>query len=231
MTWSSPLPSEAPLVAPSLLAADFSRLADEVEAVERGGADWLHVDVMDAHFVPALTLGPVVVRGLRKLTRLDLDTHLMVHEPERLVAEFRVAGSDGITVHVEACRDVDSALGAVRSCGARVGLSLSPQTPFERVAPYLDRIDLLLVMTVVPGKGGQAFMPECLAKVEAAAQARSTRRLRFAIEVDGGIDAETAKAAGAAGADVLVAGSAIFRRPPYAERIAELRSAGSRPPP
>ena len=227
MTWSSPLPSEAPLVAPSLLSADFARLGEEIAAVETGGADWLHVDVMDARFVPALTLGPVVVRGMRRLTALPLDTHLMVHEPARLIDAFRAAGSDGITVHVEACADVASTLDAVRASGARVGLSLSPATPFQRVLAYLDRIDLLLVMTVVPGKGGQAFMPAMLPKIAAAAAARRAGAGQFAIEVDGGIDPETAPRVRAVGADILVAGSAIFGHPPYAERIAALRRAGT----
>jgi ribulose-phosphate 3-epimerase len=231
LIWSSPLPNERPYVAPSLLSADFSCLGDEIAAVERGGADWLHVDVMDAQFVPALTLGPVVLRGIRKLTGLYLDTHLMVHEPARLLHAFRAAGADGITVHVEASADVGAALEAVRATGARVGLSLSPDTAFARVEPWLDRIDLLLVMTVVPGRGGQAFMPAMLAKVEAAARARSRGAGRFAIEVDGGIDPETAPAARRAGADVLVAGTAIFARPPYAERIAALKAAGVAPTP
>jgi len=213
-------------VAPSLLSADFSRLGEEIAAVERGGADWLHLDVMDARFVAALTFGPVVVRGIRRLTALSLDTHLMVEEPVRLVDEFRAAGSDGITVHVEACADVAATLAAVRASGARVGLSLSPATPFARVEPYLDRIDVLLVMTVVPGKGGQAFIAETLDKVTAAARARSAGAGRFAIEVDGGIDATTAPRARRAGADILVAGSAVFRQPPYADRIAELHAAG-----
>jgi ribulose-phosphate 3-epimerase len=213
-------------VAPSLLAADFARLGDEIAAVERGGADWLHVDVMDARFVPALTLGPIVVGGIRRLTTLPLDTHLMVHEPRRLIDAFRRAGSDGITVHVEAAADVAATLTAVRHSGARVGLSLSPGTPFDAVVPYLAHIDLLLVMTVVPGKGGQAFMPEMLPKIEAAARLRQSGAGQFAIEVDGGIDPGTAVAARGAGADILVAGSAIFGQPPYAERIAALRRAG-----
>jgi ribulose-phosphate 3-epimerase len=213
-------------VAPSLLAADFSRLGDEIAAVEAGGADWLHVDVMDGHFVPAITLGPVVVRGIRRLSGLYLDTHLMVDEPARHAAAFRAAGADGITVHVEAARDVGATLDAVRATGARVGLSLRPDTGFEAVLPYLDRIDLLLVMTVVPGKGGQAFMADMLPKVQQAAAARAAGAGRFAIEVDGGIDAQTAPEARRAGADVFVAGSAIFGHPPYADRIAALRAAG-----
>jgi ribulose-phosphate 3-epimerase len=210
-------------VAPSLLAADWSRLAAEVEAVVEAGADLLHVDVMDGRFVDNITVGPVIIRGLRKLTGLFLDTHLMIHEPKRYVQAFRAAGCDGITVHAEATQDLHATLAAVRASGAQVGLALNPQTPLEPYASYLDGVDLLLVMSVQPGHGGQSFRAEVLPKLEAAARLRRERGLDFAIEIDGGIDAATASAARRAGADVLVAGTAIFRSPPYAERIAALR--------
>ena len=227
-SWPRP-PIDRPLVAPSLLAADFSRLAEELAAVEGAGADLLHLDVMDGTFVADITLGPVVVRGIRRLTKLFLDTHLMVVEPERHVARFRAAGADGITVHVEACADIATALDAVRATGARIGLALNPDTPFESVRPHLDGLDLLLVMSVFPGRGGQAFIPDVLPKLEAAAAERARRGLGFAIEVDGGIGPETAAAARRAGADVLVAGTAVFRHAPYATSIAALRAASPAP--
>jgi ribulose-phosphate 3-epimerase len=214
-------------VAPSLLAADFSRLGQEIEAVETGGADLLHLDVMDGQFVDNITMGPVILRGIRKLTRLYLDTHLMVEEPRRYVQAFRDAGADGITVHVEATRDLDGTLRAVRDSGADVGLSLNPDTPLGPWLPYLDRIDLLLIMSVQPGFGGQAFQPEVLSKLKRAAEIRAENDYRFALEIDGGIDAETGREARRAGADVLVAGSAIFRHPPVAERIAALHRVGA----
>ena len=213
-------------MAPSLLAADFGRLADELGAIETGGADLVHLDVMDGQFVDNITLGPVVIRGIRKLTSLFLDTHLMVQEPQRYVDAFRAAGCDGITVHVEATRDVHGALAAVRGSGAQVGLALNPDTPLAACVPYLDAIDLLLVMSVHPGHGGQKFRVDVLSKVEEAAERRRDLGLTFAIEIDGGIDARTAAPARRAGADVLVAGTAVFRHPPYAERIAALRAAG-----
>ena len=228
MTWWRPLPNESPAVAPSLLAADFSRLGEELHEIERAGADLVHLDVMDGQFVDNITLGPVVVRGIRKLTSLFLDTHLMVQEPQRYTGAFRAAGCDGITVHVEATSDVPGALAAVRQSGAQVGLALNPETPLERCEPHLDAIDLLLVMSVQPGHGGQTFRAEVLRKVQRAAALRQARGLEFAIEIDGGIDPQTAGLARAAGVDVLVAGTAIFRQPPYRERITALRAAGRR---
>ena len=223
MTWSRPRPTESPAVAPSLLSADFSKLGEEIAAVEAGGADLLHLDVMDGQFVSNITLGPVVIRGIRRLTRLFLDAHLMIAEPARYVAEFRAAGCDGITVHAEASRDLAASLAAVRATGAEVGLALNPDTPLEPFEVHLDRIQLLLVMSVFPGRGGQTFMPGVLGKIERAARLRRERGLEYAIEVDGGIDPETAPRARAAGVDVLVAGTAVFRRSPYAAAIAALR--------
>jgi ribulose-phosphate 3-epimerase len=225
LTWLRPHQTEEPAIAPSLLAADFSRLQEEISAVEAAAADLLHLDVMDGDFVDNITIGPVVILGIRKLTSLFLDTHLMVTEPQRYVDAFRKAGADGITVHAEATDDLAGALDAVRRTGAEVGLSINPGTPLEPYEAHLDSIDLLLVMSVQPGHGGQSFRPEVLPKVERAAQLRRARELRFAIEIDGGIDPETATLARSAGADVLVAGSAIFRHPPYAARIAALRGA------
>jgi ribulose-phosphate 3-epimerase len=212
-----------PLIAPSVLSADFGRLHDEVAAVDAAGADWIHVDVMDGQFVPPITIGPVVVRAIRAATELPLDVHLMVKEPEPLLTEFRAAGAASITVHVEACADVAATLRAVRATGAKVGLSLNPPTPLERVKPFLGLIDVLLVMSVNPGWGGQPIVP---GSIERVADARAMRREsgeKFLIEVDGGIKASNAPQAIANGADVLVAGSAVYGEKDYAVAIRALR--------
>ena len=205
-------------VAPSLLSCDFSKLGEEIQEVERGGCEWLHVDVMDGHFVPNLTVGPVVIQWIRKSTRLPLDVHLMIEEPLQSVEAFRKAGSDSLTVHVEACHDVTKTLASIRNLGAKAGISLRPKTPVETIFPFLDQLDLVLVMTVEPGFGGQRFMPEMLEKVKAL-------RLRFQgkISVDGGIDPQTAPQAVAAGADILVAGTAIFGEKDRTKAIQNLR--------
>lgn len=207
-----------PLIAPSLLSCDFSRVAEEIREVENGGGDWLHLDVMDGHFVPNLTIGPVVVKWVRQSTRLPLDVHLMIEEPVRYLESFRKAGADWITVHVEACQDLRETLKEIRRVGAKAGLSLRPGTPVDQLFPYLEAVDLILVMTVEPGFGGQKFMPEMIGKVREL-------RPRFGgkISVDGGIDAATAPQALAAGADVLVAGTAIFGQKDRKAAIQKLR--------
>lgn len=212
------------VIAPSILSADFSRLADELAIVDPS-LDWLHCDVMDNHFVPNLTFGPMVVAAARKLTRATLDVHLMMERPWAMVDEFRAAGADVITVHLEACPQTREVLRQVRASGAKAGLSLKPGTPWDAISPYLPDLDLLLVMTVEPGFGGQAFMPDMMGKVDAARRERAARGLDFVIEVDGGIHAGTAKVARAAGADVFVAGNAVFRAPSPAAALAELREA------
>jgi ribulose-phosphate 3-epimerase len=212
------------MIAPSILSADFGHLAREVAAVAAGGADWIHVDVMDAHFVPPLTIGPLVVRGLRRATTLPLDVHLMIEAPERQIAEFARAGASGLTVHVEACADVVAVLRDIHAAGLRAGLALNPPTPLEDVAPFLEQIDLLLVMSVNPGWGGQPFVDGSLEKLTAAARLRRERGLGFLIEVDGGIKTHNAAAVLAAGADVLVAGSAIFESSDYGATIHALRA-------
>jgi len=212
-----------PLVAPSILSADFGRLGDEVSAVTLGGADWIHVDVMDGHFVPPITIGPLVVRGVRRSTSLPLDVHLMIEHPERQLEEFAKAGADRITVHVEACQDVPGVLDAIRRIGAKPGLSLNPPTPIEAVRPYLHLIDLLLVMSVNPGWGGQPFVPGSMERLAAARTMRTETGTSFLIEVDGGIYPHNASAVAAAGADVLVAGTAVFKESDYAEAIRALR--------
>jgi len=217
-------PLTPPIVAPSILSADFSRFAAEL-AVADPEREWVHCDVMDYHFVPNLTFGPIVVRAARKLTSAFLDVHLMIEEPLRSVAEFRAAGADEITVHVEACADVAATLAAVRAGGARVGLALKPGTPLAAAEPYLADLDLLLVMTVEPGFGGQVFMTEQMAKVEAAVEWRARRGAHFLIEVDGGIAPDTARIARAAGAEVFVAGHAIYRQSNPEIALATLRQA------
>jgi ribulose-phosphate 3-epimerase len=221
-----------PLVAPSILSADFTRLGDEVAAVTVAGADWIHVDVMDGHFVPPITIGPLVVAGIRKATSLPLDVHLMIEYPERQLEEFVKAGADRITVHLEACPEVHDALAAVRATGVKVGLSLNPPTPIDAVRPYLDLIDLLLVMSVNPGWGGQSFVTGSLERLAAAREMRAETGTGFLIEVDGGICPHNAAEAARAGADVLVAGTAVFKQPDYAAAIRALRdtTAGTHPP-
>ena len=213
-----------PIVAPSILSADFSRLAQEL-AILDPARDWLHCDVMDNHFVPNLTFGPIVVAAARKLTPALLDVHLMMERPWAMIGEFRRSGADLVTVHLEACSQTREVLRQIRETGAKAGLSIKPGTPFEAVAPYLPDLDLLLVMTVEPGFGGQAFMPEMLDKVRAAAAERTRRKLGFVIEVDGGINTDTAPPARAAGADVFVAGNAVFHAAQPAQALASLRAA------
>ena len=213
-----------PIVAPSILSADFSRLGAELSIVDPA-RDWVHCDVMDNHFVPNLTFGPIVVAATRKLTTAFLDVHLMVERPWGMVDAFRTAGAGGITVHVETCPQPGEVLAQVRASGAKAGLSLKPGTPFATVAPYLAELDLLLVMTVEPGFGGQAFMPEMLAKVRAAAAERARRGLAFLIEVDGGITPGTGRTAREAGADVFVAGNSVFGAAQPAAALAALRAA------
>jgi ribulose-phosphate 3-epimerase len=188
-------------------------LADAVAAAEAGGADWIHVDVMDGHFVPNLTFGPKMVADLHKATRLPLDVHLMIERPEDWVARYVEAGATYVTVHIEATRDAAGTLEAIRKAGARPGLTLNPETDVTRLLPYLDRADLVLVMSVHPGFGGQAFIPAALEKVRALRTALDGRGSRAELEVDGGIKPENARDVAQAGASVLVAGSAVFLDP------------------
>jgi len=228
----SPRPLTPPIAAPSILSADFARLARELGVVDPA-RDWVHCDVMDNHFVPNLTFGPIVVRAVRKLTDAFLDVHLMIEHPERIVPAFREAGADQITVHVEARHDRELArvLERVRESGARAGLALKPGTPLEAAEDHLARLDLLLVMTVEPGFGGQAFMDGTLAKVRTAKAWREKHGARYLIEVDGGIDPETAARARAAGAEVFVAGHSIFRQHDPLVALEALREAiGGAPP-
>jgi ribulose-phosphate 3-epimerase len=210
-------------VAPSILSADFGKLAEEVAAVERAGADWIHVDVMDGRFVPNITIGPVVVRAVRKATRLPIDAHLMIVEPERYVDEFAEAGADIISVHVEPSYHLSRTLQHIRSLGKKAGVVLNPHTPPDAVAYVLEIVDLVLVMSVNPGFGGQAFMPEVLPKLRAIRKMIDERGLDVALEVDGGVAPGTARRVVEAGARVLVAGSAVYGHADYAAAIAALR--------
>jgi ribulose-phosphate 3-epimerase len=211
-------------IAPSILSADFGRLADEVRAVTAAGADWIHVDVMDGHFVPPITIGPLVVEAIRKATSLPLDVHLMIERPEQLIPEFVRAGADRVTVHVEACADVPAVLRVVRQEGAQPGLALNPPTPLERVQPFLGLVDMLLVMTVHPGWGGQPIVDGWQSRIARARQLRAEAGAHFLIEVDGGIKPHNAHEALDAGADVLVAGSAVFESADYGATIRGLRA-------
>jgi ribulose-phosphate 3-epimerase len=212
-------------VAPSLLSADFSRLGAEVQAAERGGADLFHLDIMDGHFVPNLTFGPMIVRAVRALTKLPLDTHLMIEDPAKYIGEFADAGSDIITIHVEASVDVRKDLRMIKEKGKKRGITLNPDTPIEKVVDYLGEIDLILVMSVFPGFAGQSFIPDVLSKVEEARRIRDEQGLEFVIEIDGGIKPSTAARAKRSGVDILVAGSSVFGTADYTEAIRAIREA------
>jgi ribulose-phosphate 3-epimerase len=211
-------------IAPSILSADFGRLAEEVRALEAAGADWIHVDVMDGRFVPNLTLGPVVVRAVRKATKLPLDVHLMIVEPERYLSAFADAGADGLTVHVETSPHLQRTLRQIRELGKRAGVVLNPHTPEDVLRYVLGDVDLILVMSVNPGFGGQSFLHEVLPKIRAIRRMIDDARLDIDLEIDGGITEQTAPLAVEAGARVLVAGTAVLGQPDYAKAIEGLRS-------
>ncbi len=206
-------------IAPSLLAADFTRLAEEIRGVEKAGCDLIHIDVMDGHFVPNISVGPLIVEAVRKVTKLPLDTHLMIENPERYIKSFVEAGSDHITVHAEACENnLGSLLGMIRSYSISCGVSIKPATPLAVIKDYLADVDMVLLMTVNPGFGGQSFMREVLPKIK---ELRSV--FDKDIEVDGGINKDTAREVIAAGANVLVAGTAIFGKENLKKTIEDLR--------
>ena len=223
-----PLPVPAPghvRVAPSLLAADFARLADEVQRIAAAGADVLHLDIMDGHFVPNLTIGPALVEALRRTSALPFDVHLMVSHPGRFVTPFAEAGADSITFHVEGADPVAEVLARIRAAGCATGLSVRPNTPADALLPWLDQIDLVLVMTVEPGYGGQAFMPEMLPKIRTLRQAINQGQRPVYLEVDGGISPKNVAEVVAAGADLLVAGTSVFRAADPAAAIRALQHA------
>lgn len=217
-------PTTPPIVAPSILSADFSRLPEALSLADPE-REWVHCDVMDNHFVPNLTFGPIVVKAVRQLTSAWLDVHLMITEPARLIRPFREAGADSLTVHLEACADVAGTLAQVRESGAQVGLSIKPGTPLSAAEPYLAALDVLLVMTVEPGFGGQEFMADMMDKVRQATAKRLELGARYLIEVDGGIAPDTARIAREAGAEVFVAGHAIYGQPNPGIALATLRNA------
>ncbi|CAG7603810.1 Ribulose-phosphate 3-epimerase [Paenibacillus solanacearum] len=216
-------------IAPSILSADFSILGQEIADVERGGADWIHVDVMDGHFVPNITIGPLVVESIRPKTKLPLDVHLMIEQPDRYITAFAKAGADLISVHAEACVHLHRTLHYIKEQGVKAGVVLNPATPISAIEHVMDEaLDLVLLMTVNPGFGGQAFIPGVLPKITALRHQLNDRGLRHVdIEVDGGINAATAPQVIAAGANVLVAGNAVFNQPDRAAAIASLKGAGS----
>ncbi len=209
------------LVAPSILSADFANLEKEIKAISAAGADWVHVDVMDGHFVPNLTIGIPVVESLKKVSRLPLDVHLMIEKPERYIEDFVKAGSDYLTIHVEATEKPHEVLRKIRLLGAKAGITLRPGTPLSEITPYLGEVDLVLVMTVEPGFGGQSFMMDQVEKMKALREERERRGLKYLIEVDGGVNEKTL--AYCKDADVLVAGSYVFRND-YKNAIESLKA-------
>jgi len=210
-------------IAPSILSADFSRLGEEVRKVEGAGADWIHIDVMDGNFVPNITIGPAVVRAIRKHCSIPFDVHLMILRPERYLDRFSEAGADYITLHVEATERPADVIREIHRLGKKAGISLNPGTPFSEVRPYMDKIDLLLIMTVNPGFGGQSFMYDVVPKIREASEYKERTGLEVEIAVDGGINAETARVAISAGATVLVAGSSLFSADSMADEIKRWR--------
>ncbi|WP_226578618.1 ribulose-phosphate 3-epimerase [Halobacillus litoralis] len=211
-------------IAPSILASDFSKLGEEIKDVDKGGADYIHVDVMDGHFVPNITIGPLIVDAVRPITRLPLDVHLMIENPDQYIEAFAEAGADIITVHQEACPHLHRTLQLIKSHGVKAGVVINPGTPPEMIRPILNEVDLVLLMTVNPGFGGQSFISSVVPKIEKIAQWRNEENLSFEIEVDGGVNKETASICTQAGADVLVAGSAVFNKSDRKEAMDEIRA-------
>jgi ribulose-phosphate 3-epimerase len=210
-------------IAPSILSADFSRLGDEVRAVEKAGADVIHVDVMDGHFVPNITIGPLVVQGLKKLTSMPLDVHLMIENPERYVETFAQAGSDWITIHAEVCPHLKRMIKKIRQLNVRPGIVLKPVTPIKTLYPVLDDIDLVLIMSVNPGFGGQPFIPSTLKKIERLRKIIDQNQYPLEIEVDGGVKIENIREVSIAGGDIFVVGTGLFKTKDYEETIRKLR--------
>jgi ribulose-phosphate 3-epimerase len=210
-------------IAPSILSADFTKLGEEILAVEKAGADYIHVDVMDGHFVPNITIGPLIVEAIRPITKLPLDVHLMIENPDQYIEAFAKAGADYITVHVEACRHLHRTIQNIKSFGVKAGVVLNPATPVESIQHVIGDIDMVLLMSVNPGFGGQKFIPEVLPKIRKVKEMAFLKGLALEIEIDGGVNPETAKQCIEAGATVLVAGSAIYNEADYANAISLIR--------
>ncbi len=210
-------------IAPSILSADFAKLGEEVKAVEKAGADYIHVDVMDGHFVPNITIGPLVVEGVKKETALPLDVHLMIENPDMYINDFAKAGADIITVHVEAVNHLHRSIQLIRDAGCKAGVSLNPATPLETIEYVLEDIDMVLIMSVNPGFGGQKFIRSTLPKIKKLREMINEKGLNVDIEVDGGVNASTIADVSAAGANIFVAGSAVFNKEDYAEAIKAIK--------
>lgn len=211
------------LVAPSILSADFSKLGEEIKAVEHAGADWIHIDVMDGHFVPNITIGPVVVSKIRKISDIFFDVHLMIENPGKYVEQFAKAGADLITIHAEACDDILSTINKVKDLGCKVGVSINPETSLNAIAEIIQNVDLVLIMSVHPGFGGQSFIEDVLPKIKKTRDIISKLGKEIYLEVDGGINDKTAKTAVEYGADVLVAGNFVFTSASYKDVIQSLK--------
>jgi len=211
------------LIAPSILSADFSKLGAEIKAVEAAGADWIHADVMDGHFVPNITIGPLIVEAVHKVTNLPIDVHLMIENPDNYIAAFAAAGAAYISVQIETCIHLNRTVQLIKDCGARAGVVLNPSTPVASLESMLEYLDYVLIMSVNPGFGGQVFIPNSIGKIKALRKQIQDRGLKVLIEVDGGVNEKTIGAVAAAGADVFVAGSAIFGRQDYKSTIRRLR--------
>ena len=210
-------------IAPSMLACDFTKMGEELRRVSEGGSDYIHLDVMDGCFVPNISFGPAVIKAMRPLSGTPFDVHLMIDQPHRYIKEFADAGADIITLHVEAEDEVEKTLDAIAALGVKPSLSVKPGTPIEAVFPYLDKLFMVLVMTVEPGFGGQSFMADMLPKIRAVKEEAARRGLSVQVQVDGGVNEETAKLCAAAGADICVAGTSVFRAPDAAQMIKRLQ--------
>ncbi|PLR83512.1 ribulose-phosphate 3-epimerase [Bacillus sp. V33-4] len=211
-------------IAPSILSANFARLEEEIKDVERGGADYIHVDVMDGHFVPNITIGPLIVEAIRPITKLTLDVHLMIENPDQYIKAFAEAGADLLSVHIEACTHLHRTIQQIKSEGMKVGVVLNPHTPVSTIEPVIEDVDLVLLMTVNPGFGGQSFIHSVLPKIKQVAALIEEQQLQVEIEVDGGVTPETAKLCVEAGANVLVAGSAIYNKQDRRQAIESIRN-------
>ena len=216
-------------IAPSILSADFARLGEEIKAIEAGGADYVHIDVMDGQFVPNITIGPLIVEAARRVTTLPLDVHLMIDNPDRYIPDFAKAGSDIIVVHAEATNHLHRTVQLIKSLGKKAGVSLNPATPLNLLDYVMEELDLILLMTVNPGFGGQSFIEACIPKIQALRATMDRRGIEAELEVDGGVKIDNIARISHAGADVFVAGSAVFNSPDYAATIAELKKKAKEP--